>query len=72
MGSHVPQHFLAHFTGFGIYWALCGALNLYWDLHCELTRTEYQPWETKKWSLLPLPTTLSAVYSVKLICAYEI
>lgn len=45
--SNIPQHFLAPFTAFGIYWPLCRAYNLYWDLHCELTQTEYLPWEIK-------------------------
>lgn len=51
VGSHVPPHFQGPFTGFGIYWALCSALNLYWDLHCEMTPSKYQPWETEYWQL---------------------
>lgn len=66
-GPSSLSFFLALFTRFGIYQALCCALNLYWDLHYELTQTEYQPWETKYCSLglLPLPNTLSTVYSVR-------
>lgn len=63
VGSHVPLHFQGPFTGFGIYWALCSALNLYWDLHCEMTQSKYQPWETKCWQLAP---NIFCVYSVKM------
>lgn len=49
VGSDIPQRFRAPFTASGIYWSLCRAHNLYWDLHCELIQTEYPPWEMKDW-----------------------
>lgn len=69
VGPYVPLHFQGPFTGFGIYWALCSALNLYWDLHCEMTPSKYQPWEMEYWQLA---RNIFCVYSVRMFSRKDV